>query len=381
MNSGVTKLPNHGTGVTKPANQWPEVNKPANQKPGQMKAANQKNAYLPVRIDPDSDYVTPGVFELQQLFWTEGGAELAHVNEVWPRLFIGDEKTSLERPQLEAMGMTHVLNAAEGKWNNVATGPAYYRGMNVQYYGITAEDTPTFDLTPFFYPAADFIHQALSQPESRVLVHCVRGRSRSAALVLAYLMLQERLSVVEAVTLVRRRRCVLPNRGFIKQLRTLDITLQQHRRQHRDNHTAQGGEEVNERTGRRGEERENTGRRGEPHNMGRRGGEREDRGRRGGEEREDRGRRGGEGEQGGEEEKERTRGGEEEKNERTEGGQGERNEERGRTGGGEEREDRGRRMRGQRNERRRMRDQSEDRRRRGMREEREEGERNERTQS
>lgn len=68
------------------------VTKPTNQDVGHAKSANQKrNAYTPVRIDPDSDYVTPGAFELEQLFWATGGAEYTHVNEVWPRLFIGDE--------------------------------------------------------------------------------------------------------------------------------------------------------------------------------------------------------------------------------------------------------------------------------------------------
>lgn len=63
----------------------------------------------------------------------------------------------------------------------------------------------------------------------KVLVHCVMGRSRSATLVLAYLMMKHSLSVVEAIEHVRQRRCILPNHGFLKQLRALDITLQEER--------------------------------------------------------------------------------------------------------------------------------------------------------
>lgn len=63
----------------------------------------------------------------------------------------------------------------------------------------------------------------------KVLVHCVMGRSRSATLVLAYLMMKHRLSVVDAIEHVRQRRCILPNHGFLKQLRALDITLQEER--------------------------------------------------------------------------------------------------------------------------------------------------------
>ncbi|KAJ8418205.1 hypothetical protein AAFF_G00139140 [Aldrovandia affinis] len=163
----------------------------------------------------------------EKIFWRGSGAAYAHMNEVWPNVFIGDEKTALERHHLENIGVTHVLNAAEGKWNNVATGPDYYSDMNVSYYGVEAEDVPTFDLSEFFHPAAQFIHHALSKPENKLLVHCVMGRSRSATIFLAYLMIYKSMTVVEAIEHVKERRCILPNRGFLKQLRQLDIQLQQ----------------------------------------------------------------------------------------------------------------------------------------------------------
>ncbi|XP_030628312.1 dual specificity phosphatase DUPD1-like [Chanos chanos] len=190
---------------------------------------NIKNAYTPVQSDPNSDYVTPGAFDLEKLFWTGAGAQYTHVNEVWPRVLIGDEKAALERHNLEKMGVTHILNAAEGKWNSVATGPDYYRDMNIVYYGVEAEDVPTFNLSEFFYPTAQFIDQALSKPENKLLVHCVMGRSRSATLFLAYLMIYEKMTVVDAIEHVKAQRCILPNRGFLKQLRSLDIQLQEQR--------------------------------------------------------------------------------------------------------------------------------------------------------
>ncbi|KPP73737.1 hypothetical protein Z043_107153, partial [Scleropages formosus] len=193
------------------------------------KAPRRANAYAAVQAHPGSSYVTPGAFELEKLFWSGTGAAYTHVNEVWPNVFIGDEKTALECHHLERIGVTHILNAAEGKWNNVATGPNYYSDMNIEYYGVEAEDIPTFDLSQFFYPAAEFIDHALGKPENKLLVHCVMGRSRSATLFLAYLMIHKGLTVVEAIEHVKERRCILPNRGFLKQLRLLDIQLQQQR--------------------------------------------------------------------------------------------------------------------------------------------------------
>lgn len=75
-------------------------------------------------------------------------------------------KTALEHRGLRDLRITHVLNAAEGKWNNVLTGADYYSDMNIRYYGIEADDKPTFNISQFFHPAAQFIHEALSQPQS-----------------------------------------------------------------------------------------------------------------------------------------------------------------------------------------------------------------------
>lgn len=76
-------------------------------------------------------------------------------------------KTALERPGLRDLGITHVLNAAEGKWNNVLTGADYYCDMDIQYYGVEADDKPSFNISQYFCPAAQFIHEALSQTQSK----------------------------------------------------------------------------------------------------------------------------------------------------------------------------------------------------------------------
>uniref|UniRef100_A0A673UJI2 Dual specificity protein phosphatase n=1 Tax=Suricata suricatta TaxID=37032 RepID=A0A673UJI2_SURSU len=175
------------------------------------------------------DYCTPGAFELERLFW-KGSPQYTHVNEVWPQLYIGDEATALDRYGLQKAGFTHVLNAAHGRWN-VDTGPDYYSDMAIEYHGVEADDLPTFDLSVFFYPAAAFIDAALSHHHSKILVHCVMGRSRSATLVLAYLMIHKNMTLVDAIQQVAKNRCVLPNRGFLKQLRELDMQLVQQRRQ------------------------------------------------------------------------------------------------------------------------------------------------------
>lgn len=68
----------------------------------------------------------------------------------------------------------------------------------------------------------------------RVLVHCAVGVSRSASLVLAFLMIHQRLSLLDAVQTVKLRRWIFPNRGFLRQLRALDLTLRCMKRKGRE---------------------------------------------------------------------------------------------------------------------------------------------------
>uniref|UniRef100_A0A8C4VH48 Dual specificity protein phosphatase n=1 Tax=Gopherus evgoodei TaxID=1825980 RepID=A0A8C4VH48_9SAUR len=119
------------------------------------------------------------------------------------------------RRELARLHITHILNASHSKWRG---GAEYYEGTGIRYLGIEAHDSPSFDMSPYFHPSADFIHQALSERGGRILVHCAVGVSRSATLVLAYLMIRHRMTLVEAIKTVKDHRGIIPNRGFLHQL-------------------------------------------------------------------------------------------------------------------------------------------------------------------
>ncbi|KAK2866778.1 hypothetical protein Q7C36_002834 [Tachysurus vachellii] len=177
----------------------------------------------PAEEKVDSGYETPPTCILLDLL-LKSRRPSGPFNEVWPNIVISDAHTATDLPLLKALRVTHVVNAAHGP-THIDTGSAFYSDSHIQYHGVQAPDSRDFNLSVFFYTTADFIHTALAQDSGKVLVHCARGVSRSATLVLAYLMIYEWLTVAEAIEAVRGNRNILPNVGFLEQLRDLDVRL------------------------------------------------------------------------------------------------------------------------------------------------------------
>lgn len=154
--------------------------------------------------------------------------ELTPVDEVWPNLYIGNVAVAQNKKTLCTLGITHVLNAAHSKQGSI--GDQSFYGDACVYYGIPAEDSDKFDLSQYFKPAADFIHKALKTKDGKVLVHCIMGMSRSATLVLVYLMLRQRFILSDALRHVVKKRAIYPNRNFLSLLLKLDDQLTLKRR-------------------------------------------------------------------------------------------------------------------------------------------------------
>ncbi|KAF6158928.1 hypothetical protein GIB67_012345 [Kingdonia uniflora] len=94
-----------------------------------------------------------------------------------------------------------------------------------QYKNFAISDSEDTKISDLFEEASNFIENA-EHSGGRVLVHCFEGRSRSATLVLAYLMLRKHMTLLEAHdTLLRVHRRARPNQGFAKALSDLDKEL------------------------------------------------------------------------------------------------------------------------------------------------------------
>ncbi|KAM4635980.1 dual specificity protein phosphatase 13B-like [Discoglossus pictus] len=179
-----------------------------------------------------SEYEPPPLHDIRLMLWCNRVSRTPY-SHVWPNLYIGDAYAARSDAILKELGITHIVNAASGK-KHINTGPEFYRHLNIDFYGVEAPDDPNFNMSVHFRPAAQFIRVGLQSPKGRVMVHCGMGISRASSLVLAYLMIFEDLSLMEALHRVSEQRYISPNRGFLEQLRQLDIELEACRRTKRE---------------------------------------------------------------------------------------------------------------------------------------------------
>ncbi|XP_003785785.1 inactive dual specificity phosphatase 27 [Otolemur garnettii] len=201
--------------------------------PGLLESAEQllvEDLYNRVRekMDDTSLYNTPCILDLQRaLLQDRQETPWNEVDEVWPNVFIAEKSVAVNKGRLKRLGITHILNAAHG--TGVYTGPEFYTGLEIQYLGVEVDDFPEVDISQHFRKAAEFLDEALLTYRGKVLVSSEMGISRSAVLVVAYLMIFHNMAILEALMTVRKKRAIYPNDGFLKQLRALNEKLMEER--------------------------------------------------------------------------------------------------------------------------------------------------------
>mmetsp|Transcript_4520 Transcript_4520/g.13307 ORF Transcript_4520/g.13307 Transcript_4520/m.13307 type:complete len:228 (-) Transcript_4520:2-685(-) len=140
-------------------------------------------------------------------------------DEILPSLLLAAAPLAGSRPLLRARGVTHIVN--------VTPMPNCFP-EDFDYWQVPIEDDRRAALLPHLDRTLGFVRSALATGTAVVLVHCREGCSRSVAVVLAYLVRHEGLTLDQALELVRRRRPpearTQPNPGFLQQLLSFEAS-------------------------------------------------------------------------------------------------------------------------------------------------------------
>jgi len=151
----------------------------------------------------------------------------SHSSEILPWLFLGGNRNVENVEELTVRtGITHILNLAHecNLWVKEVEIPVReYNdklGLDFYYKKYPFGDTPEQDVLPDLPDAINFIHEAhQSDRRHKVLVHCVQGISRSATVVIAYLMKYEKMNLLDAHNhTLKCRQIASPRKEFVDQL-------------------------------------------------------------------------------------------------------------------------------------------------------------------
>ncbi|XP_018402790.1 PREDICTED: dual specificity protein phosphatase 19-like [Cyphomyrmex costatus] len=136
-----------------------------------------------------------------------------HVASIISGLYLGSQDSAVCIDILKKYEIRHILSIGVNLLEKYD---------DIQYHTCDLLDLPESDILPSIKKCIDIIHTNLKE---NILVHCNAGVSRSASIVIAYLMIIKKLSYDEAYNIVKRARsCIRPNDGFIKQLRSIENT-------------------------------------------------------------------------------------------------------------------------------------------------------------
>ncbi|XP_069687250.1 serine/threonine/tyrosine-interacting protein-like isoform X2 [Periplaneta americana] len=139
------------------------------------------------------------------------------MQEIVPGLFLGPYSAAMKSKLdlLKHHGITHIVCVRQDI-------EAHFIRPNFpdkfKYLILDIADTVTENIIQHFPKVRQFVDESVTSG-GKTLIHGNAGISRSAALVLAYIMEKYGLSCKDAFALVQQRRfCINPNEGFMAQL-------------------------------------------------------------------------------------------------------------------------------------------------------------------
>ena len=135
-------------------------------------------------------------------------------DKITDKIYLGNEDTARDKNILKELNISNILICAEG------CEPFF--SNEFKYKILYLDDDIEEDLLSWLKEGFDFIDSS----KDNVYIHCVMGISRSASVVIAYMMYKNKMKYDDAYDYVfNKRKVISPNSGFINQLKKLEKIL------------------------------------------------------------------------------------------------------------------------------------------------------------
>lgn len=133
-------------------------------------------------------------------------------------LYIGNYQNAMDKKELKSLKIKYVLNCASECQS--------IQDKDFKFKHLKIIDKPNYQIIEHFNSAILFLEEA-HVSNSKVLVYCKMGMSRSVTIVMSYLIKTYHYTSQQAYRYIKaRREKIQPNIGFMEQLYLFDSQLQ-----------------------------------------------------------------------------------------------------------------------------------------------------------
>ena len=130
------------------------------------------------------------------------------IDHIIDNIYLGDFRTADNIDMLRQYNITHIINCAFNLPNRFPE--------QITYKRLDLRDEPDQPITERLEEAYQFIKE---NKDKNIFVHCVFGKSRSASVVIFYVMKEKKMNFQNAKNFVKNiRNIVEPNSGFESEL-------------------------------------------------------------------------------------------------------------------------------------------------------------------
>jgi predicted protein tyrosine phosphatase len=150
-------------------------------------------------------------------------------NSITDRIFVGDLASAANKEAMKEQGITHIISAITGAY------PLFPQDFT--YLTIHINDDAWVNIGEYFESVNNFIDETMKSSNTKIMIHCQKGISRSVTLLMGYLLFKYNThkqipkgNVDEAINNILReirehRSIAEPNEGFIQALKKYIYTL------------------------------------------------------------------------------------------------------------------------------------------------------------
>ena len=143
---------------------------------------------------------------------------LRPLSQITENIYLGNIYDAQNIDKLLKLGIAKVLSL-------ITDSQLLFYPKTIEHKLIIIPDLPRENIIQYFGECLLFIND-----DKKILVHCFAGASRSATIIIAYLMWKNQLDYVESCNILQKIRPIIyPNYGFVRQLKIFDKLLKKNK--------------------------------------------------------------------------------------------------------------------------------------------------------